>query len=181
MYAQPTLVIPVLVRKYVAWTERNIREECLQMQIRDLAAWDHAPEVPDGIEVLPLPKCGSEWLLRRVHNECNWDSPGFRPAKVVHILALRSAPYHDPGGIILARAGKRYVGFSIGRCRSGGRGLVNGLAVHPDFRRQGIGRALLRTAIGYLKQHEMTEATIRVHPENDSALQLYYGEGFTRL
>ena len=178
MLAQPQVVLPLLARRYVAWRERNVVQECLELRITELAAWSEpVAEVP-GVEFVTLPACGPEWLLCRLHRECFADSPGYRPAGPLHILALRAAPYHDPHGIFVARLEGRCVGFCIGRPRPAGKGLINGLGVHPDFRGRGIGRALLCRGLGYLQQKGATEALIRVHPENRSALNLYRSEGF---
>jgi GNAT superfamily N-acetyltransferase len=181
MQAQPNLFIPLLVRRYVAWTERNVRQQCVELRIGELEKWQGETDVPEGIEILSLPQCGSEWLLRRMFNQCFHDCPGFRRARYVDILALRSSPHHDPSNILVARAGKRHAGFCIGRLRAGGRGLVNGLGVHPDFRGQGIGRGLLRTALTRLQAQGASEAMIRVHPDNAPAKQLYRSEGFLPL
>jgi GNAT superfamily N-acetyltransferase len=181
MNAQPSLLIPQLARQYVAWTERNVVQSCLELQISDLRRWDKLPSIPTGVEIRPLPDCGPEWLLSRIHNECSFDAPGYRPASFLHILALRSAPHHDPRGIFVARVNGRAVGFAMARYKLGGRGLVNGLAVRPGYRGTGVGRALLRTAILHLQGRGAPEAIIRVHPDNTPALQLYLSEGFELL
>src|SRR5947207_3541338 len=135
MLAQPQLVLPLLARRYVSWKERNVIQECLELRISDLQEWAVPAAGLAGSEIVTLPQCGAgEWLLRRLHRECFADSPGYRPAGLLHILALRAAPYHDPHGIFIARVGKREIGFCIGRPRPAGRGLINGLGVHPEFR-----------------------------------------------
>jgi ribosomal protein S18 acetylase RimI-like enzyme len=181
MQAQPQLIIPTLARRYVAWTERGVIMELEEMLLTGLQEWDRPVELPDGVEVLPLSACGSELLLKRLYNECNADGPDFRRAGYLQVLALRAAPYHDAGGILVARADGRPVGFCIGRRRRPEQGLVNGLAVHPEYRGRGIGRALLRSALMYLRTYGASEALIRVHPENHRGRALYESEGFRRL
>jgi len=178
MYVQPALIIPSLVRRYIAWTERGVVQRCVELDIADLQNWTRTPEPVPGTEILPLPACGREWMISRLHNESFFDSPGYRPATPLHVIALRAAPYHDPRAIFVARAGRRCVGFCIGRNRPNGRGLVNGLGVQPAFRGQGIARSLLRTTLCYLKEQGATEALIRVHPDNTPAIRLYWSEGF---
>jgi GNAT superfamily N-acetyltransferase len=178
MYVQPTLIIPLLVRRYIAWTERGVVQRCVTLDIADLQSWERTVEIPTGVEVLPLASCASDWLIRRLHNEAFADSPGYRPATPLHIIAFRSAPYHDPWSIFVAREGKRYLGFCVGRNRPGGRGLINGLGVIPAGRGRGIARALLRTTLTHLKREGASDAMIRVHPDNAPAIRLYWSEGF---
>lgn len=178
MLAQPNLLVPRLVRSYVSWTERSVRSACVELEIAQLATWHRAASLPLGIEILPLAECGSDWMLHRLYNACSADTPGFRPASYLHIVSLRSAPYHDPYGIFVAWDGMRPVGFCIGRNRPGGRGLVNGLGVVPEYRRGGVARSLLRTTLQWLKEKNAREARIRVHPDNVGAARLYYAEGF---
>ena len=67
-------------------------------------------------------------------------------------------PYFDPKGLIVATDGQRRVGFALASfpCRTDETGLRNdvgvicGVIVHPDYRRQGIARELLRRAEEYL-------------------------------
>jgi len=178
MYAQPNLLLPQLVRRYVAWTERGVVRRCIELEIPDFTNWNRSACTPIGVEILPLPECGTEWMLHRLYNASSADAPGFQPASYLHIVSLRAAPYHDPYGIFIARDGSRPVGFCIGRNRPHGRGLVNGLGVLPDYRRAGVARALLRTTLLWLKEKSSAEAVIRVHPENTRASRLYYTEGF---
>ena len=55
---------------------------------------------------------------------------------------------------------------------------VSTIGVHPDFRRQGIGDRLLRTALEKAKQFGAEMATLEVRASNDGAIQLYQRYGF---
>lgn len=52
------------------------------------------------------------------------------------------------------------------------------LAVHPDFRRQGIAQELLSTAMDYAIQKGMLQATLEVRAGNHPAQSLYRQFGF---
>ena len=117
-------------------------------------------------------------MIRGLYNEAFADAPGYRRATHLHIMALRSAPSHDPSSIFIARVNRRSVGFCIGRNRANGAGLINGLGVHPRYRGRGIARGLLRTTLRHLQGRGATKAIIRVHPDNAPALRLYWSEGF---
>ncbi|MBM4076486.1 MAG: GNAT family N-acetyltransferase, partial [Planctomycetes bacterium] len=68
-------------------------------------------------------------------------------------------PYFDPRGLIVAvengiPVGFIHAGFSVNESQTGllkSEGVICALMVHPQYRRQGIGRELLRLAEIYLK------------------------------
>lgn len=165
------------VRKYVAWSERNVKSDLIEMRLAALGGWRPGAPPPASVQILPLAVCGDEWLLRRVCNAVSIGMPGFRPARHRDIIAFAGAPHHDRQGVFMARAGDTYVGYCIGRCRSG-IGRISGLAVHPDWQQQGVGRALLHATLGYFCERGAVEARLYVHPDNRIASRFYQREGF---
>lgn len=151
------------------------------MRLGSLEEWRSPRPLSEEFQILSLPDCGDEWLLRRVLNKAGQDSPGFRPARWVDIVAFTGAPSHDPRGVFLARSRGRYVGCCIGRCRTNGLGYVYSLAVFPEFRRRGAASALLEATLQYLRERGAREARLYVHPENDGARELYCREGFRTI
>lgn len=167
-----------LVRRYVAWTERQIKSELVELRLEGLSHWRGCAPMSPGVDILPLSQCGSEALLRSVYNEAGQDCPGFRRARWIDILAFIADSSHDRDGIFVARYEGRYIGACVGRYRPNGRGMIYSLAVHPELRRRGIARGLLHATLDYLRRQGATEARLYVHPENDRALCLYDREGF---
>jgi ribosomal-protein-alanine N-acetyltransferase len=55
---------------------------------------------------------------------------------------------------------------------------VNNIAVHPDFRKNGIGEALMRHVIEKVRKNGATFMTLEVRPSNAPALTLYKKLGF---
>ena len=55
---------------------------------------------------------------------------------------------------------------------------INNLAIHPLWRRRGLGRRLLKFALGLALSEGCLEATLEVRPSNGAALAMYAGEGF---
>lgn len=55
------------------------------------------------------------------------------------------------------------------------------LFVHPNHRRQGIGEALLQTAIQRLKSRDITHVLLEVSIQNQPALHLYEKMGFKAI
>lgn len=55
------------------------------------------------------------------------------------------------------------------------------LAVHPDYRRRGIGRALVQTLVSMLWSKGVTSLALEVRASNESAIALYTQLGFTQV
>ena len=62
-----------------------------------------------------------------------------------------------------------------------GRHLIANVAVHPDYRRQGIARLLMDKAVESIKQQNGRTIFLQVDKENSAALALYQTMGFCRL
>ena len=57
-------------------------------------------------------------------------------------------------------------------------GHITTLAVHPFYRRQGLGAKLMHELIDEAKRRRCTKMTLEVRPSNHSALELYTKTGF---
>jgi ribosomal protein S18 acetylase RimI-like enzyme len=166
------------IRRYVAWTERNVKTESVTLELTELQSWAGGAPLPEGLEILPLPQVGDERFLRFVYNEAARDSPGFRPARLVDMIAFAAAPHHDPRSVFIARLEGEYVGTCVARYRPDGAGMVYSLSVRAEYRRRGLARALLHTALQRLKERGASSARLYAHPENAPAISLYLREGF---
>ena len=78
---------------------------------------------------------------------------------------------------IVARAGERLVGFA-GMWLMVDDAHVTTFGVHPDWRRQGIGRQLLLNLIELSVAIGARRMTLEVRPSNESAQALYQAFGF---
>jgi ribosomal protein S18 acetylase RimI-like enzyme len=71
----------------------------------------------------------------------------------------------------------RVAGYAI--CgRSGQRGFVQRLAVHPEGQRQGTGRRLLIDGLRWMRRHGVERAVVNTQVGNTGALSLYRNVGF---
>jgi ribosomal-protein-alanine N-acetyltransferase len=71
------------------------------------------------------------------------------------------------------------VGFVIGdRRRHRDLGWIASIAVHPDYRRQGIGAALLKTCERAL---DTSQIRLSLRPSNEGALELYRKHGYIEI
>ena len=68
-------------------------------------------------------------------------------------------------------------GYMIGR-EAAGSGEVLNLAVAPEFRRRGIGGALLEAGLAAFRRRRATEVFLEVRESNHSAQSLYLARGF---
>ena len=57
---------------------------------------------------------------------------------------------------------------------------INNFAVHPDWRRRGLGRALLAYSLGEAEALGAPRATLEVRAGNQAAIGLYEAAGFRR-
>lgn len=56
--------------------------------------------------------------------------------------------------------------------------MIANVAVHPDYRRQGIGKAMTEKAVSYCAQHSSQSVWLQVRDDNESAFRIYAGLGF---
>lgn len=58
---------------------------------------------------------------------------------------------------------------------------INNIAIHPDFRRLGIGETVLRQVIELVRWRRARLVTLEVRPSNTAALNLYRKLGFKMM
>jgi mycothiol synthase len=86
----------------------------------------------------------------------------------------------DPGLSRVAERGGSLVGFLLARrWRDEAVGFVDILAVHPDQQRQGLGQAMLLSALAGFAAGGLREAQLGVSSDNARALRLYERVGMT--
>jgi ribosomal-protein-alanine N-acetyltransferase len=78
---------------------------------------------------------------------------------------------------LVAESGRRPAGYLIGR-EVGGSGEILNLAVGPEFRRRGIGGALLEEGLAAFRRRQAFEVFLEVRESNHSAQSLYLARGF---
>ncbi|HIX89405.1 MAG TPA: ribosomal protein S18-alanine N-acetyltransferase [Candidatus Agathobaculum pullicola] len=86
----------------------------------------------------------------------------------------------DKGIFLVAEQDGQAVGY-VGCQTVLDEGYITNVAVSPDCRRQGIGRALIAELVSCARAKELSFVTLEVRASNASALALYEGAGFGRV
>jgi ribosomal-protein-alanine N-acetyltransferase len=113
------------------------------------------------------------------------------PADAAGLVAIERRAFSDPWSEtsfrealtapwtfgLVAEMGRGTAGYLIGR-EVAGTGEVLNLAVAPEFRRRGIGGALLEAGLSALRRRKVDEVFLEVRESNLEAQALYIGYGF---
>ena len=86
---------------------------------------------------------------------------------------------HNPGLCHVACEGDRIVGAVL--CgEDGRRGYLHHLAVHPAFRRRGIGGLLVRHSLEALARKNIQKCHLFIFRENHEGMEFWENEGWSR-
>ena len=79
-------------------------------------------------------------------------------------------------GMVCSRDGKvcAYGGMMV----AVDEGQITNIATHPDYRRQGFGRAIVESLIKYAKMNGLDSISLEVRESNRAAIDLYTSLGF---
>jgi ribosomal-protein-alanine N-acetyltransferase len=94
--------------------------------------------------------------------------------------AIANALAASPGYHLVGIVGGQVAGFISGR-RIAVEGEILNLAVKPEFRRQGIGHALVRVILGRFHRDGVRQVFLEVRESNDAAISFYQRLGFHRI
>lgn len=85
----------------------------------------------------------------------------------------------NPGMSFIAKGGEKVVGAVL--CgHDGRRGYIHHLAVQPDRRRQGIGRALVERCLAALKTEGVRKCHLFIFNDNVEGIRFWKGVGWTQ-
>lgn len=101
----------------------------------------------------------------------SFPTPWSRSAFIAELFDNARACY------LTARVGHRIAGY-VGAWLVVDEGHITNIAVHPDFRRRGIGEKLLRAIIDCCKSRGAKRMTLEVRVSNVNAQKLYEKVGF---
>ena len=81
---------------------------------------------------------------------------------------------------LIALENETVVGYVGSQSVMGETDMMN-VAVHPDYRRQGVARSLIETLVQALKELESHSLTLEVRASNEPAIGLYTDLGFAEV
>jgi len=84
------------------------------------------------------------------------------------------------GRYFAAKEGGKIIGY-VGYQRVLDEGHITNLAVHPDFRRHGIGRKLVEKSVEEAKSSGLKSLILEVREKNTAAQKLYESLGFSNV
>jgi ribosomal protein S18 acetylase RimI-like enzyme len=88
----------------------------------------------------------------------------------------------NPKGVFVAEIDARVAGYITAVLdRETGRGRIPNLAVAPEHRGSGLGRALIEHALAYFRAEGMSYAMIETMAQNQIGQHLYPGCGFVEV
>lgn len=91
---------------------------------------------------------------------------------------IRSYLERNPSMSFVATADGKVVGAVLAG-HDGRRGYVHHLAVHPGYRRQGIGRRLVQTCLGALAEAGIRKSHIFIFRDNSDGIAFWKSVGWT--
>ncbi|MBW2487793.1 MAG: GNAT family N-acetyltransferase [Deltaproteobacteria bacterium] len=128
---------------------------------------------------------GEAKLLTQIQNRCFADSWGFNPNTEEEIAYRLSMQSRSPQEVILTYEGNHPVGYcwtiTTGKENESlaeTKGQIHMLGVDPDYRRQEIGRAILRNGLKALNARSLDVVELTVDGKNTAARALYESVGF---
>ncbi|GAG34963.1 unnamed protein product, partial [marine sediment metagenome] len=173
---------------YASWYEsagfEKIAEE-YRMQI-DLATWTlNTSQLNANIEILLLDQVSNEELQGVVFDTfLQSDDQWFLKQNQTHqegaisLWLNRGEAFDKESSLVFKKNGK-YVGFIVARVENDVPDL-GPIGVHPDFREQNLGTALVTLSLDKLKTKGYETAILEVSTENTPAVNLYEKLGFEK-
>lgn len=141
------------------------------------------PEIPNGFSLKPVVEVGNEkiWPCYNATFLASGDQRYLNQTEKQRRENFddffdRSKPIEKDASLLLY-SGEEIVGFMKINIYSIG-GFVNGVGIHPDFRRRGLARLLMTSSIVRAAQNGMKDLALEVDIKNHRAITLYEQLGF---
>ena len=125
-----------------------------------------------------------EPALTELQNAAFGEHWGFCPNTVEQIAARVRIRTSDPEGIIFVMDGDRPAGYNWTLRHEnsyGNVGIVSMTGVHPDYRGNGLGTAVVVSGMRYLNEQGVESIELEVDAENTPARELYLKLGFRQV
>jgi mycothiol synthase len=150
---------------------------------RDADSFEAAP-MASGYSIRPFVLDRDEESLTRLQNASFADSWGFCPNTTEEIRARVRLRWSFPDGILMLNDGERPAAYNWTlRPRKDGAsvGWIAMTGVHPDYRGQGLGEAVIGAGMALLKNRGVRHIDLEVDSANSAARGLYLKLGFKKV
>ena len=137
-----------------------------------------------GFQLKPFCLGRDEATLAELQNDAFGEHWGFCPNTVEEIAARVRMKVTDPDGIIFVMDGNRPAGYNwtLRYENSHGKiGVVSMTGVHPSYRGNGLGTAVVVSGMQYLKDQGVDAIELEVDSENTPARELYLKLGYRQV
>ena len=138
----------------------------------------------DNFRLKPFALDEDEAMLTALQNSAFGEHWGFCPNTVEEIAARVRIQNTDPNGIIFIMDGDTPAGYNWtlrNENEHGNIGFVSMTGVHPDYRGNGLGTAVVVTGMEYLRDQGVDAVELEVDSENVPARELYLKLGYRQV
>ncbi|NLS44578.1 MAG: ribosomal protein S18-alanine N-acetyltransferase [Firmicutes bacterium] len=126
------------------------------------------------VEIIPMKRADLRAVIEI--EKVSFSTPWSRYAFLAELYDNKRARYF----VAKDKADGAVVGY-VGVWLILGEAHITNIAVHPDFRKKGIGEKLLVTAIDYVESQGVNSITLEVRASNTVAQRLYRKTGFVSV
>jgi len=147
---------------------------------------DEAPEttLPNGFSIRSFRLNQDEKALTELQNLSFGENWGFSPNTVEQISARVRLERGGPEGILFITDNDRPAAYNWTLISSNDQqstGFISMTGVHPDYRGNGLGTAIVTAGIEYLKSKNVDCVELEVDSDNTPARELYLKLGFKKM
>lgn len=126
---------------------------------------------------------GDEKALTNIQNLAFSQHWGFSPNTVEEINYRSHMSLYRPEDILFITKGDEVIGFNWTRLENGAKditGFIGMMGTHPEYRGLGLGVAVMRAGVAYLRGEGAARVDLTVDSLNASAHKIYRAGGFKR-
>ena len=133
------------------------------------------------LKIRPFQKGADEDAYVRLFNTAFSDYDDMRGVTLEEVKIIEDAPSFNLDGLLLAEWNGQIAGMvqaHVDEHRTEKKGFIQYLAVLPEFRRKGLAKKLLSTAVACLKDKGMKVATAWAQTDRAVCMHIYENHGF---
>lgn len=140
------------------------------------------PVFPEGYRLEPLRHGSDEQAWCDIINNSFAHLQGHLHATPERLTGFCLEPWHLSDGLLLLWHGDKAIGTVRVTCEEdeeeGRFAEIGALGVVAEYRKKGLGVALLRAGLAVARKHGLEKTVLSVNAENEHAAQIYLREGF---